>query len=224
MHFRRGGAPRGKQFPFRFALEKFGLRRQAVALHIGLFQDLADALERHRQRLEIFRLANRAQRRQPLFGIQQVVGPGAKNRADFIVAVASAFAEDVARTVQNEVEDLRFLLRRYALLGRQGMEGFRRRADRRRQRYRQLLVQNNLHYAESCAAQCIGVARAGGHEPHREAADDRIQLVGHGHRAADQIARDGIVQPHGTVVIVDGVGDVIGFTLRPCIESADDAL
>src|SRR5216684_6940970 len=104
------------------------------------------------------------------------------------------------------------------------MERFRRRTDGLRQRYRQLLFQNDFYHPESGAAQSVRVARACRNESHCEAAYDGVELIGHGHRAADQIARDGIVQPDGTVMIVDGVRDVIGFALCACVESADDAL
>src|SRR6202011_1557762 len=42
--------------------------------------------------------------------------------------------------------------------------------------------------------------------------------------AAGQIARDGIFKANGTVMIVDGVGDFVGFALGARVQAADDAL
>src|SRR5882762_5841055 len=105
--------------------------------HVGLFQDLANALEGDGERLEVFGLADGLQRNQTLLGIHQVIGPRTKNGADFVVAEAFPFAKNKLGAVENEVQDLRLLVRRYAALGLVSEERLCGSANRERERERQ---------------------------------------------------------------------------------------
>src|SRR5229473_4877590 len=76
---------------------------------IGLLQNFADALEGNRQRLEVLGLTDGFQSHETLLGIDEIIGTGTEDSADFVVAKAFPFAEDVFRAVENELENLRFL-------------------------------------------------------------------------------------------------------------------
>src|ERR1041385_8173796 len=118
LHLCRCRAPGRKQFFLRLALEQVRLHRVAVALQVGLLKYLPNALERHRQRLEVLGLADRAQRNKTLFRIEQIIGARAKYRADLVVSKPSPFPENVARPIENEIEHLRFLCWTQSLLRR----------------------------------------------------------------------------------------------------------
>ena len=57
------------------------------------------------------------------------------------------------------------------------------------------------------------IAGAGWYDTHRETAGNGIELICEGNRAADKVARDGIIETDGPIVVVNGVGDFVGFAL-----------
>ena len=97
-------------------------------------------------------------------------------------------------------------------------------ADGQRERDGQLLLQNDLDDSQRSAAQGIGIARPGGHYAHGKTTHDGIEFVRERDRAAGQIAGDRVFQPYGAVVIVNSVGDFIGFALGTSVQTADDSL
>src|SRR5882724_10095440 len=94
--------------------------------NVGLLKDFANALEGDSQRFEVLRLANGLQRHQAFLRVHQVVGAGTEYGTDFIVAKAVPLAEDEFGAVQDEVEDLSFLVGRDATLGFMSEQRFRR--------------------------------------------------------------------------------------------------
>src|SRR6266436_3098353 len=191
---------------------------------IRLLQDFADALKGNRQRLEVLGLADGFQCREALLDIDEIIGSGTEDSADFVVAKAFPFAEDVFRAVENELKNLRFLRGGDAALGLERNQRFCGRTNRKRHREGEFLVENDLHDAERGAAQRVGIARAGGHYAYREAAYGGIEFVRESDGTTGEIAGDGIVEPNGAIVVVDGVGNFHGLALGPCVEATNDSL
>src|SRR6266849_1071816 len=191
---------------------------------IRLLQDFADALKGNRQRLEVLGLADGFQSHEALLGIDEIIGTGAEDSTDFVVTKAFPFPEDIFRSVENELKNLRFLRGGDAALGLERNQRFCGSANRKRNRKGKLLVENDLHDAECSATQRVGIARACGDNADGEAAYYGIEFVREGHGAAREIAGHGIVEPNGAIVVVDGVGNFHGLALGSRVEAANDSL
>src|SRR6267378_7119543 len=99
-------------------LEELRIHMQRIAMrHIGLFQNFANALEGDCERFEVLGPANSSQRDQAPLRVHQIIGAGAKNGANLVVTETFSFTEDIFGTVENEVKDLRFLVRCDTTLG-----------------------------------------------------------------------------------------------------------
>src|SRR5713226_10191468 len=103
-------------------------------------------------------------------------------------------------------------------------QGLRGRTDGHRGRDGQLLLQNDLNDSKRGTPQRVGIARSGGHNSYSKAAHNRIELVRKRHRATSKIAWDRIFEPHGTVVVIDSVGDLVRLSLRARLQTSDDSL
>src|SRR5204863_6842271 len=175
-------------------------------------------------RLAVLSLAHGLQRRQALLGDHELVGARTKYGTDFLVSQTIPFSQDELGAVENDVQNLGLLVRGYAALGPVREKRFCGGANGQRERDRQLLLQNDLDDSQRGAAQSIGIARAGGHYAHGKTTHDGIEFVGERDRAAGQIPGDRIFKPYGAVVIVNSVGDFIGFALGTRVQTADDSL
>src|SRR5262249_27096894 len=83
---------------------------------------------------------------------------------------------------------------------------------------------NDFDNTEACAAQCERITRASRNDTDREAADNRIELVGESDRATDQVARDRIIESHGAIVVIYCVGDFVRLALRLGVKAPDNSL
>src|SRR5205807_276499 len=88
----------------------------------SLLQNLADAFERDGQRLKVFRFANGAKSLKTAARVDQVVGSGAEDRVDLVVAEAFLLAENEARPIDQELKNLLRLLGRNLTLRRIRMQ------------------------------------------------------------------------------------------------------
>src|SRR5205814_4038258 len=190
----------------------------------SLLENFANAFKGNCQRLEVFRFANGAERLKPTPSIHQVIRTGAKHRIDLVVAEAFLFTENKSCSIDQKIEHLSFLLSGNGALWGIRMQAFRRGPHRPRQGERQLLLQYNFHCPQCRTPQCEWVARSSRHHSYREAANNRIQLVGKRNGAADQIAWDRIVESDWTIVVVDRVRNFIRFALSFGIKSAHNSL
>src|SRR5260370_40350722 len=95
LHLCGGSANSGIKFAFGAALEQLRVDVPPVAgSDVSSLQDLANALEGYRQGFEVLGLANSLQRHQAFLGVHQVIGAGAKDGADLVVAEPFPFAQD----------------------------------------------------------------------------------------------------------------------------------
>src|SRR5215813_1406799 len=195
-----------------------------VRLLPGLLKYFADALERDREWLEVFGLADSTKSIQTLARVHEIIGTGTEYGVDLVVAETVFLAKNITRTVAQEIEDLRFLLRRNIFLGRMRQEYLERLTDRERNRNGKLLLEDNLHDAKSGPAQSEGITGTARNDTNGKAASDGVQLVRNRNGAAGQIARHRIIQADWQVVIVDCVGHFLRFTLGPCVKAAHHAL
>src|SRR5207249_2376232 len=94
------------------------------------------------------------------------------------------FPEDKPRAVQNEIEDLRFLIRADSALWLVAQKSLPCCADAERQRHRQFPLQDDLDDAKRGATQRVRITRSCGNHAYGQAADHGIEFVGERHRAA----------------------------------------
>ena len=226
LHFGRRRPNRGEQFALRAALEQVRSEspRASSLLKFDFSKNIADALEGYRQRLKVLRLANGLQRDEPFVRVHQIVDPGAENGVDLVVAeLLRSRNTNLARSRRKSrtcvscsgvTPRLRWIRE----------QRFRCRANRQRQRDRQLALKNNLHDSQRRAPQRVRIARTSRNHANRKAPHDGIQLVPQRYGTAGQISRNGIFEADRTVVIVNRIGDVIRFALCARVESADDSL
>ena len=73
---------------------------------LRLLQNILDALETRRQRLEIFRRPHGLNGDEPLFDIHQVVPAGSQHGIDFVIFEAANVFEVVADAVEEEIFEL----------------------------------------------------------------------------------------------------------------------
>ena len=181
------------------------MQRIAQAFEAGLLEDVADALEAGGERLEVSVGRTCADGFEAFFDIEKIVPAGDEDGVDFVVFEAADFAEVVADAIDEEFFELHV--------------AFAESLDRQAQ----LAFDENL--TMPCAARRrakdLWNRRGSGR---REAAAQRIELVGDGDDLAGERARNRIFHADRLVVVVDRGGDFFGFALGARVESADDAL
>ena len=72
----------------------------------GFFENVANSLERSRQRRKILRIADRLQRLHSLGCIHQVVRTRGKGRVDLVVGKSASFAQDKLRPLKQKIQHL----------------------------------------------------------------------------------------------------------------------
>ena len=105
-----------------------------------------------------------------------------------------------------------------------GREGVERGGHQLAHVERQRALDQHADQAERMAAQRERVLVAGGHLADAEQARERLELVGHRHRDAAEIARQRVAGEARLVVVLDGVGDLVAQAVVPRVVRAHDSL
>ena len=171
-----------------------------------LLQNIADALEAGRQRLEIGCRPQALHAHQPRFQIHQVAPAGRHAGIHFVVREAAVVFEIELHAVGEEIDQRPVAFQKIE------------------QRQFDLALHQNLHHALRRAPQRKRVARAGGDHAHSEAAAQGVELVGQRDDLAGAMARDAIFHALGLVLVVDRLPHGLGFALHAGVQAAHHAL
>jgi hypothetical protein len=183
------------QFPLRTGFEK-ALVNPSAARKFRLFQNITDAFEAGRQRLEIGRWPQILHAHQPRFQVHQVAPAGRHAGVNLVVLEAAVILEIEFHAVGEKVDE--------RLVFFQEIE----------QRQLDPALHQNLHHALGGAPQRKGIARTGGDHAHPETAAQRVQLIGQRDDLAGAVARDAILHTLGLILVVDGLPYGFRLALR----------
>ena len=169
-------------------------------------QNIADAFEAGRERLEIRRGPRLSNRFEPFFHIEKIVPAGGEHGVDFVVLEAADLAEVIANAIGEKI-----LQRRVAFAQR--WIGSRS-------------LPSTRILTMPCAARrsANGSFEPGRNQPDPEASAQGVELVGDGRQVAGDGARNRIFHADRLVMIVNRGRDFFRFALDARIKAADHAL
>ena len=180
------------------------LLKRSVRLEIRLLQDIADAFEAGRERLEIFRRPDFGERGEPRLDVGQSPAAGCQNGVDLVVFEAADFAEIVLNPLDHEIRQLAFKQRVEIVV--------------------ELRLGQNFDNSLCGAAQRERIFRSRGHHPDLETLAQRVELIGQRDDLPFARGRNRILHADGLVMFVNRAPDRLGLALRAGVKSADHAL
>ena len=179
-----------------------------AAGELGLLQNILDALEAGRQRLEVFGRPHGLHRGETLFHVGQVVPARRQHGVHFVILEAADIVEVIADAVEHE---------------------FLEAADRCSSSCAKAAVAS-LPSTRILTTPCAARRSANGSRepvgiiPMLKQPRSVSSLSASETSLSGGVARDRILHADRLVVIVDGLRDFFGLALRARVETADDAL